>query len=148
MSPVIKNNNYQRMGVLLVALSAVAMWVAIAVGLGVALAYSGQAQALESDYAEPWCAARGGVNEKVLTDRTRVDCLLPRYAVEVDFAPKWAEAMGQALHYGRMTGRTPAVLLILRKPGDERFARRLQADALHWGLPLVVWTTLAPPGNK
>lgn len=117
--------------------SAVVFW-ALAAFVGCALI--SKAHALESDYADPWCAARGGINEKVLADRTRVDCLLPGFAVEVDFAYKWAEAMGQALHYGRMTGRMPGVLLILKKPSDARFVRRLYADAEHWGLPLFVWT--------
>ena len=134
---------YQRVGYLLVLLSAVVMWLVIAVGVGVALVYSGGAQALEADYAEPWCAAQGGVAEKVLADRTRVDCLLPGFAVEVDYAHKWAEAMGQALHYGRMTGRMPGVLLILKKPGDVRYVHRLNTDAEHWGLPLFVWTVKA-----
>ena len=134
---------YQRIGCLLVLLSAVMMWVFIGVAAGVALVYSRQAMALESDYADPWCAARGGVSEKVLADRTRVDCLLPGFAVEVDYAHKWAEAMGQALHYGRMTGRMPGVLLILKKPADERYVRRLYDDAEHWGLPLFVWRVKA-----
>ena len=134
---------YQRMGHLLALLSALVMWLVIAVGFGVALVYSGQAQALEADYADPWCAARGGKVEQVLADRTRVDCLLPGFAVEADYAHKWAEAMGQVLHYGRMTDRMPGVLLILKKPSDERFVRLLYADAEYWGLPLFVWTVEA-----
>lgn len=134
---------YQRIGYLLVLLSALVMWLVIAVGVGVALVYSNRAQALEADYADPWCAAQGGVAEKVQADRTRVDCLLPGFAVEVEHAHKWAEAMGQALHYGRMTGRMPGVMLILKKPGDARFVRRLNADAEYWGLPLFVWTVEA-----
>ena len=101
------------------------------------------AHALESDYAAPWCAERGGVAEKVLADRTRVDCLLPGFAVEVDYAHKWAEAMGQALHYARMTGRMPGVLLILHRPADERYVHRLYGDAEYWSIPLFVWTVKA-----
>ncbi|MEZ0137337.1 MAG: hypothetical protein AB9Q22_10075 [Candidatus Reddybacter sp.] len=140
MTQAIKDYHCRWFGYFLVLVTALVFYGLLALGIGVLLGFSGSAQALEADYAEPWCAANGGVNEKVLTDRTRVDCLLPRYAVEVDFAPKWAEAMGQALHYGRMTQRTPAVLLILKKPSDVRFAKRLQADAKHWDVPLEVWT--------
>ena len=49
-----------------------------------------------------------------LADRTRVDILTEDYAIEVDFATKWAEAIGQALHYARMTGRKPGVIIIIR----------------------------------
>lgn len=60
----------------------------------------------------------GGVLEHVLQDSTRVDLLLPDRAIEVDWAPKWAEGVGQAIYYGKMTGRQPTVLLLLKGPED------------------------------
>lgn len=63
--------------------------------------------------------------EYVLEDRARVDCLTEEYAVEIDFAPKWAEAVGQALYYAIMTGKKPGVVLILRNEGDKRFLKRI-----------------------
>ena len=135
-----KSRNYRRTGVLLVVVCAFVFYGLLGLLVNKALA-------LEADYADPWCAARGG-SEKVLADRTRVDCLLPGYAVEVDFAHKWAEGMGQALHYARVTGRKPGVVLILKKPSDVRFAKRLMADAFYFGVPLTVWTTgVAPASN-
>ena len=62
----------------------------------------------ESYYQQKWCATHQGTPEFRLPDRTRVDCLLESHAVEVDFAPKWAEAIGQSLHYSRMTGKRAA----------------------------------------
>ena len=76
----------------------------------------------EDDYVNQWCNDKGQV-EYVLPDNTRVDCLMPEFAVEVDFGHKWAEAIGQSLYYGKMTGRQPAVLLIV-KDGNHRFIRR------------------------
>lgn len=76
----------------------------------------------ESYYVEEFCHDTGIV-EYILPDRTRIDCLTDEYAIEVDFGRKWAEGIGQALYYGHMTGKKPAVLLIL-KEGDERFIRR------------------------
>ena len=32
-------------------------------------------------------------------DGTRADCISATHAIEVDFSEKWAEAIGQALHY-------------------------------------------------
>ncbi|MFH1027609.1 MAG: hypothetical protein V1791_06370 [Pseudomonadota bacterium] len=37
------------------------------------------------------------------------------YAVEVEYAHKWAEAIGQSLYYSRMTGKKPGVVLIMRE---------------------------------
>lgn len=80
----------------------------------------------ESEYQRLWCSNAGGRAEYVLADKTRVDCLTDEYAVEVDFARKWAEAIGQALYYGSVTGKTPAVLLIMERPTDTRYLLRLE----------------------
>jgi hypothetical protein len=84
----------------------------------------------ESAYQRLWCAKAGGVIEYVLPDRTRVDCLTAEYAVEVDFARKWAEAIGQALYYASVTGKRPAVLLIMESPSDVRYLKRLRRVAV------------------
>jgi len=57
--------------------------------------------------------------EVVLSDGSRVDLLSDEYAIEVDWAPKWAESIGQSVHYGLLTGRKPAVILLLRDPVHE-----------------------------
>ena len=56
------------------------------------------------------------MQEFVNSDFTRVDCLTARHAVEFDFANKWAESIGQALHYQLMTGKRAKVVLILERP--------------------------------
>jgi len=90
----------------------------------------------ERAYQTAWCDARGGRMEVVLVDRTRVDCLLPEYAVEVDFAHKWAEAIGQSMHYSRLTGKAPGILLIIETPDDEKHLMKLR-EAAYW---IKVWT--------
>lgn len=81
---------------------------------------------LEKDYQCHWCNAKGGQMEYVLNDKARIDCLLPDKAVEVDFAAKWAECIGQALYYGNMTNKTPACLLIMENGAkDNKYLYRL-----------------------
>lgn len=79
----------------------------------------------ERYYQSAWCYQQNGDSEVVLFDRTRVDCLTDKYAVEVDFAYKWAESIGQSLYYSTITGKLPAVLLIVGE-GEHRFVRRFQ----------------------
>ncbi len=43
---------------------------------------------------EKWCKEMGGQTEVVLDDGTRCDCVTDEYAIEFDFADKWAEAIG------------------------------------------------------
>ena len=68
---------------------------------------------VESYYVNQWCTPDFGRKEAVLWDMTRVDCLAKDYAIEFDFAKKWAESVGQSLYYSKMTGKAPAVVLIL-----------------------------------
>lgn len=82
----------------------------------------------EKYYQEQFCTSVGGQMEVVLSDKTRVDCLTNEYAYEVDFANKWAECTGQALHYGKMTGKKPACLLIIEKESDKKYLNRVQTQ--------------------
>lgn len=81
---------------------------------------------VESYYVNQWCTSDFGRKEAVLWDMTRVDCLAKDYAVEFDFAKKWAESVGQALYYAKMTGRKPAVTLILTSPADYKYVKRIE----------------------
>ena len=80
----------------------------------------------ESYYVDNWCSADFGRKEVVLWDMTRVDCLSKDYAIEFDFAKKWAESIGQSLYYSKMTGKKPAVVLILTSPTDYRYVKRIE----------------------
>ena len=73
----------------------------------------------ESSYQHAWCNAQNGIEEYENSDFTRVDCLTKNNAVEFDFANKWAESVGQALHYQKMTGKKGKVVLILENPQKE-----------------------------
>ncbi|MEE9223027.1 MAG: hypothetical protein V3V40_06180 [Nitrosomonadaceae bacterium] len=90
---------------------------------------------LERDYQKSWCGARADLIaiEYRLSDKTRVDCLLEEYALEVDWDYKWAESIGQSLFYALMTRKKPAVLLILG-PRGERYLKRLEFVTHHYGI--------------
>ena len=81
----------------------------------------------ESSYQHAWCNANNGIEEYENFDKTRVDCLTETHAVEFDFANKWAESVGQALHYQAMTGKKAKVVLILENPEKEKiYFKRIQ----------------------
>lgn len=83
------------------------------------------------------CNEMSGDMEFVLSDSARVDCLTDEYAIEVDFAKKWAEGIGQALYYAKQTRRKPAVALIV-DDGDERFINRLQSVSKEYGIKVIL----------
>ena len=67
----------------------------------------------ELSYQHAYCSMHNGIEEYELPDKTRIDCLTDEYAIEFDFANKWAESIGQALHYGIQSGKKSKVVLIL-----------------------------------
>ena len=80
----------------------------------------------ENYYVNEWCSSEFGRREVVLWDLTRVDCLSKDYAIEFDFAKKWAESIGQSLYYAEMTKKKPAVVLILKDWSDMRYVKRVE----------------------
>lgn len=93
----------------------------------------------ERDFVEAWCAAAQGIMEVRQADQTRIDCVAGDYAVEFDFGPKWAEALGQALFYSAQSGLKPGIVLILKEPGEGRFLTRLEKALRHHGLHIRIW---------
>lgn len=94
----------------------------------------------EKEYQKVWCDKAGGVMEHVVSGGSRVDCLTDTHAVEVEFAPKWKESVGQALYYGKKTKRTPGILLILESKADNKYLGRL-IYTIKKNYPFVrVWT--------
>ena len=70
----------------------------------------------EKYYQKIWCENHSGKQEVILPDYTRIDCLTSTHAIEFDFATKWAEAIGQSLHYSNMTNKKAGIVLIIENP--------------------------------
>ena len=96
----------------------------------------------EAYYQELWCSEQKGKMEYGLPDYTRVDCLTEDHAIEFDFANKWAESIGQALHYGMMTGKKPGIVLIIEKPKHFVYYNRIVPLCEKYGITL--WTMKSP----
>ena len=91
----------------------------------------------ERHYQTQLCNEINGEMEYVLKDKTRVDCLTDEYAIEVDFAKKWAESIGQSLFYAEMTRKEPAVGLIVGS-NDSKFLKRLQLIATKFNIKIFI----------
>ncbi|KKK59838.1 hypothetical protein LCGC14_3030350 [marine sediment metagenome] len=93
----------------------------------------------EKWYQQKWCKEKNGQIEVVLSDRTRVDCLTSTHAIEFDFGNKWAESIGQALHYAIQTEKKGGIVLILEKTKDYKYWIRLNTIIQHFNLPIDSW---------
>ena len=91
----------------------------------------------EKDYQKYWCDCHNGTIEYTLPDKTRVDCVIENYAIEFDFAPKWAEAIGQALYYSLILKKSPAVVLICENyKKDCKYIDRIKVVCKKYGITL------------
>jgi len=99
-----------------------------------------QTRQRESYYQQKFAEIVGGEREVVLKDRTRVDIVTDTHTIEVDFAEKWAESIGQSLHYeGMFSDKKAGVLLVLDLDREERFLDRLMGVAAKHGIDVWIW---------
>lgn len=92
----------------------------------------------EKTYQNYFASYINGECEYVLKDKTRIDILTDRYAIEVDFANKWHEAIGQSLYYSIRSKREPGILLIMENEKDWRYLKRLLYVTKQYNIK--VWT--------
>ena len=93
----------------------------------------------ESWYQDVWCLGKGGEVEHRLDDGRRIDCLTQTHAIEVEFARKWPEAVGQSLDYSMLTGKQAGVVLVVRKKDELIHWQRLNNLIQHYQLPITTW---------
>ena len=100
------------------------------------LSYSAQH---ESWYQNIWCIGMGGIIEKQMENGRRIDCLTENYAIEMDFAWKWQEALGQSLEYSILSNKKAGIVLILTKNSDYAYWDRLNLVVNTFELPIKLW---------
>lgn len=93
----------------------------------------------EKWYQAQWCEQNRGEQEVILPDRTRADCITGKHAVEVEFAKKWAESVGQSLFYSLQTNKRAGIVLIIENVNDLRYWYRLNSVIQHNKLPIDAW---------
>ena len=78
-----------------------------------------------------------GKMEVVLDDLARVDIVTDTFAIEVDFAEKWSQSVGQALYYADKLNKKAGILLVINGREDDRYVKRLMTVAYKHGI--TVW---------
>jgi len=90
----------------------------------------------EAEYVDYYCK---GTVEYRNSDKTRTDCYTKENSMEYDFAQKWYECIGQALHYARLNNNYPVCVLILEKDSDFKYLNRAKLVVRHYELPMQIW---------
>lgn len=104
------------------------------------LGNGGIAQLHEDDYQQLIRKELGGEME-VAVQSGYVDILTEQYAIEVEFANKWKQAIGQSIWYGMQTSKKPGIVLIKEKSADEKYVLQLGSALGYAGLSkqIKVW---------
>lgn len=92
----------------------------------------------ERYYQNNHCIKLSGVIEYTLMDKTRIDCLTSKYAIEYDWAKKWAECLGQSLHYASITKKTPMCGLIGTKDEFDKFSLKIKNISDNYNLSVEI----------
>lgn len=93
--------------------------------------FSQSTQLYEKDYADYIQSLIGGDRE-VQVQGGRADLVTDEYAIEIEWAPKWKEAIGQALWYALNTNKKPGIILILENQDQYKYFIQLNS-ALDFG---------------
>ncbi|MFQ5432683.1 MAG: hypothetical protein ACE5EN_09270 [Nitrospinota bacterium] len=89
-------------------------------------------------YQESWCKAFNGKMDVPVKNGGHADCVTKEYAVDVEFAHNWKDAVAQSVLYAIMTNKKPAIVLIVENPEWEmKYLDRLKAVTGH--LDIMLW---------
>ena len=89
-------------------------------------AYTQSSPRYEKDYADYIQSLIGGERE-VQVVGGRADLVTDEYAIEIEWAPKWKEAIGQCLWYAMNTGKKPGIILIIENPNQFKYFQQLNS---------------------
>lgn len=112
----------------------------ILLGLALAVALPAWGAGKDENYWNTkMCNVFHGEKEYPLDDRTRVDCLTKHWAIETDWAYKWAECVGQSQKYAQHTGQHAGCVVLLKESADMRFITRLRTSYEYGERPYAIW---------
>jgi len=71
----------------------------------------------------------------------RADIVNDEYAIEVEWAEKWKNSIGQALWYGLQTNKKPGIVLVMKDVSDRKYGIMLQSALDYAGIgdQIKVW---------
>ena len=107
--------------------------------LALTASVSAEERWLEANYRDALCA--GMRMEVTLSRQSRADCVSDTHAIEVEWADKFKEGVGQALTYAYESTLIPGVILICRRSEASCHAASLtvQETFSAFGIRATVW---------
>lgn len=95
----------------------------------------------ESDYSDQVNQYYFHGKREVHVKGGRIDILTDEYAIEVERAHKWKNAIGQALWYGQQENVKPGIVLLVLEPAEYKYLQMLNSTLNYAGIAdkIRVW---------
>jgi len=96
-------------------------------------------QQLERYYRNGFAIRMKGEQEVRLPNRRSVDVVTDTFAIEVEFANKWTQSIGQSLDYAKSLNKKAGILLIIDGMKTDKYVTELMDFIVFYHLPIKVW---------
>lgn len=63
-------------------------------------------------FTDKWCSTYQGETRIEMVDGSFVDCVIKNQVIEIEKVSKWKEGLISVLHYARLSGKKPGLVLI------------------------------------
>jgi hypothetical protein len=104
------------------------------------LAFAGH-QNPEKYYTDIGCKKLNGISN-YFVDGVYIDCVTATEAIEFEFPEKWAEGVGQALHYGYIMKKTPTIVFIVETKDELKYIYRAMPILFKHGIKFYTMSHL------
>jgi len=96
-------------------------------------------QQLERYYRNGFATIMKGQQEVRLPNRRVVDIVTDTFAIEVEFANKWTQSIGQSLDYAKTLNKKAGILIIIEGIKTDKYVTELMDFIVFYHLPIKVW---------
>jgi hypothetical protein len=94
---------------------------------------------LEKYYTNKFATIVNGKTQQYLPNKRYADIITDTFAIEVEFANKFPESIGQSLDYSMITYKKAGILLIVNGRNDDKYVDELLEIIYYHKLQITVW---------
>jgi hypothetical protein len=103
------------------------------------ISYSQLPKQLEKYYTGKFATIVNGKTQQYLSNKRYADIITDTFAIEVEFANKFPESIGQALDYSMITYKKAGIVLIVNGRNDDKYVDELMEIIYYHKLQITLW---------
>jgi hypothetical protein len=103
------------------------------------ICYAQLPKQLEKYYTNKFATIVKGKTQQYLSNKRYADIITDTFAIEVEYANKFPESIGQSLDYSMVTYKKAGILLIVNDKNDDKYVDELMEIIYYHKLQITVW---------